>query len=145
MKKLAIILLLAMAGSYTTVNAQQPKIVVSDKSGWHKIGEVTVNFTKDRDEILVMGADKFESLKFKVLEAPIELIQMDIYFDNGDKQAVPIKQSVKAAGESKVINLKGDERGIKKIVFEYRTLPNRHDEKARVEIWGLKTNVNKNK
>jgi len=47
------------------------------------------------------------------------------------------------AGESRVIDLNGGERNLKKIVFVYKTLPNRKDEKAHVEIWGLKTNTDK--
>ncbi|MGV3629795.1 MAG: hypothetical protein ACO1O6_01240 [Bacteroidota bacterium] len=143
MKKVAILLLLAIAGSYTTAYAQTPKVVVSDKTGWHKIGEVTVNFERDRDEVLVMGADKFAQIQFKVTEAPVDLQQMVVYYENGDKQPISIRQSVKAPGESRVIDLNGGERTIKKIVFEYKTLPNRKDEKAHVEIWGLKTNTDK--
>ncbi len=143
MRKIAILLLLALAGSYTTANAQTPKVVISDKTGWHKIGETTVSFDHERDEIMVMGADKFAQIQFKVTEAPIDLQQMEVYYENGDKQAIPIRQSVKAPGESRVIDLNGGERTIKKIVFEYKTLPNRKDDKAHVEIWGLKTNTDK--
>ncbi|MCE3294388.1 MAG: hypothetical protein K0R65_102 [Crocinitomicaceae bacterium] len=143
MKRIAILLLLAVAGSYTTANAQTPKVVVSDKTGWHKIGETTVSFERERDEILVIGADKFAQLQFKVTEAPIDLRQMEVYYENGDKQPVTIRETVKAPGESRVIDLNGGERTIKKIVFEYKTLPNRKDDKARVEIWGLKTNTDK--
>jgi phage terminase large subunit GpA-like protein len=134
--------LLAIAGSYTA-NAQTPKVVISDKTGWHKIGEVTVKFEKDRDEVLVIGADKFAQIQFKVTEAPIDLQAMVVYYENGEKQPVAIRESVKAPGESRVIDLKGGERTIKKIVFEYKTLPNRKDDKAHVEIWGLKTNTDK--
>lgn len=140
MKKTAMILLLAIAGCYSTANAQQPKVVISDKTGWHKIGETIVNFEKDRDEILVIGADRFASLQFKVTEAPIDLQDMEVYYESGDKQVVKINESIKSPGESRIINLNGGERTIKKIVFVYKTLPNRKDNKSHVEIWGLKTN-----
>jgi hypothetical protein len=55
-----------------------------------------------------------------------------------------INVSLKAAGESQVIDLeKGEQRSIKKIVIVYKTLANNMDVKAYVEVWGLKTNAGK--
>lgn len=143
MKKTLMIILLAVAGSISVVNAQQPAVITSDKTGWHKIGETTVNFQKEKDEILVVGADRFASIKFKVTDAPIDLKDLEVYYESGDKQDVKINMPIKMAGESRVIDLNGGERNLKKIVFVYKTLPNRKDEKAHVEIWGLKTNTDK--
>ncbi len=141
MKKSLIILLLAVVGSFGIASAQTPSVMITDEAGWHKIGERTVDFNKDRDEISVLGSDRFASLKFKVTEATIDLVSLEVMFESGDNQNVMISQSVKSPGESRVIDLKGGaERSIKKIVFVYKTLPNSKDEKASVEIWGLKTN-----
>jgi hypothetical protein len=142
MKKTLIIMLLAIAGSFGIVSAQTPAIMISDAAGWHKIGEKTVAFKMDRDEISVIGSDRFSTIKFKVTEAAIDLVSLEITYESGDKQDVKINQAVKAPGESRTIDLKGGaERSIKKIIFVYKTLPNSKDEKARVEIWGLKTNA----
>jgi hypothetical protein len=143
MKKTLMIILLAIAGIYYTASAQQTEIITSDKTGWHKIGETTVNFQKESDEITVMGADKFASIKFKVLEAPIDLKSIEIFFDKGETQRMTINMPIELKGESRVINLSGGERDVEKIVFVYKTLPNRKDVKAHVEIWGLKTNADK--
>jgi len=147
MKKILLISALIFAGSYFTANAQtQDKthsLMVSDSKGWHKIGETTVNFTKEREEILVTGADRFASIKFKVMDAPIQLTDLEVYFESGDKQVIKVNSSIKAAGESRVIDIKGGERDLKKVVFVYKTLPNRKDDKAHVEIWGFKTNTDK--
>jgi len=141
MKKSLIMLLLAVVGSFGIASAQTPSVMITDEAGWHKIGERTVDFNKDRDEISVLGSDRFASLKFKVTEATIDLVSLEVMFESGDNQNVMISQSVKSPGESRVIDLKGGaERSIKKIVFVYKTLPNSKDEKASVEIWGLKTN-----
>jgi hypothetical protein len=142
MKKKLIFILLAFVGSFGIVNAQSPSVMVSDEAGWHKIGEKTVNFKTERDEISVMGADRFASLKFKVLDAPINLVSVQVTYEDGDKQDVNIGQEIKSPGESRTFDLKGGaERSIKKIIFVYKTLPNSKDEKAHVEIWGLKTNA----
>ncbi|MDF2448435.1 MAG: hypothetical protein K0R26_939 [Bacteroidota bacterium] len=144
MKKVLMVIFLAVAGVGNTLMAQQPKVVVSDKTGWHKIGETTVKFEKEKDEVVIMGADKFASLKFKVTDASIDLISADVYYDNGTSENIDIRTPLKVSGETKVFNIKGGEHDLKKVVLVYKTLPNSKDEKAHVEIWGLKTNADKN-
>lgn len=143
MKKILILAVLALTAGYTELKAQQPAVVVSDKTGWHKIGETKVDFTKEKEEVVVMGADKFASIKFKVTEAPIDLTSIEVFYESGDNQMVNIGYPIKAAGESRLIALNGGERSIKKIVLMYKTIPNYKDKKAHVEIWGNKTNADK--
>src|SRR5688500_13190058 len=116
MKKL---LLTALCACVFTAWSQKPAVVVSDKSGWHKIGETTVDFEKDQDEVAVLVADRFAMLKFKVTDAPIELLDVDVYFEEGDKQNIRVGYAVKPEGsESRPIDLKGgSERSLKKIAF----------------------------
>ncbi len=142
MKKLAFILFLAIAGLNNSGFAQT-KVVLSDKTGWHKIGETSVDFTKDRDEVSVVGADKFAALIFEVADEPIDLMDIEVFYESGDNQKVSVNFPIKAPGQSKSIALNGGERSIKKIVFVYKTMPNHKDKKAHVEIWGLKTNADK--
>lgn len=141
MKKL--VLIIAMLVMTVSAIDAQTKIVVSDKTGWHKIGETTVDFTKDRDEVKVVLADKFASLIFIVNDAPINLMELEVFYESGDSQKIKAGFPIKAPGQSKEIDLNGGERSIKKIVFVYKTLSNTKDEKAHIEIWGLKTNTDK--
>ncbi len=143
MKKIVALILISILGNFGTAYAQKPAIILSDKSGWHKIGKVTVDFKKEKDEISVLVADRFAKIKFKVEDAPIDLISLEIYFESGDKQNIVINSKIKSSGESDVININGGERNLKKIVFVYKTLPNRKDKKAKVEVWGFKTNTDK--
>lgn len=135
-----LVILLALAGNYGKMTAQTPAVIMSDKAGWHKIGERTVDFAKDRDEIMVVGADRFSSLKFMVTGASIDLIDLEVYYESGDKQDIKVNSPIWAGKESRVIDLNGGERSLKKIVFVYKTLANQKAEKAHVEVWGLKTN-----
>jgi hypothetical protein len=142
MKKLILFSLL-VAGSYGTMFSQKPGVVVSDKDGWHKIGETTVDFKTEQDEIAVLGADKFNAIKIKVTKAPIRLETFDIYFENGGKQSVSILMDIKDPGETREVKIDGGEREIKKVAFVYKTLPNVKDKKAQLELWGHKSNVDK--
>jgi hypothetical protein len=143
MKKVMIFAMLALGVGYSELKAQQPAVVISDKTGWHKIGETKVDFTKDHDEVTVMGADKFAMRNFKVPEAPIDIIDVEVYYESGDNQKVNMGYAIKSPGESRTIDLNGGERRIKKMVFTYKTIPNYKDKKAHVEIWGMKTNTDK--
>lgn len=137
-------ILLAIAVSYGTASAQQTTVVTSDTSGWYKIGEAKVDFSRDRDEIVVLGADKFKSIKLVILNSAIDLKDLEIHYENGKKQDVKINKSLKAADETGVIDLQdGGQHSIKKIVFVYKTISNSMDEKAYVQLWGLKVNMDK--
>ena len=124
-------------------NAQKTAIMLNDKTGWHRIGETTVDFQKDKDEVRVLVADRFASIKFLVEDAPIYLTSMEVFYESGDTQKMDINMPIKLKGESRILDLNGGERNLKKIVFVYKTLPNRKDKKAHVEIWGLKTNADR--
>jgi hypothetical protein len=145
MKKVMIIMLLALVGSIGYVAAQVPKVITSDKTGWHKIGETTVDFKRDKDEVAILGADKFAAIKFKVDDESINLIDLEVYYESGDTQKININLPLKAPGESRQIDLNGGERSLKKVVFVYKTLPNYQNKKAHVELWGLKTNADSSK
>jgi hypothetical protein len=143
MKKLTMFLLMAMAIAYGSADAQS--VVVSDKTGWHKIGSRTIDFKNDKDEITVIGADKFSSIKFKVNDAPVNLQDVEVYYETGDNQNIAVNSPIGPSMESKAYDLNGGERSLKKISFDYNTLPNIKDEKAEIEVWGLKTNEDEKK
>jgi hypothetical protein len=142
MKKILMILLTLSAG-YGIATAQQPAVVANDKTGWHKIGETTVDFKNDRDVVSVMGADRFAAIRFKVTDASLDLKDLEVYYESGDKQDIQVRTPITKGAESRVIDLNGGERSLQKIVFVYSTVPNQKEEKAHVEIWGLKTNADK--
>ncbi len=147
MKKILIILF-TVATSYGITNAQKPGVVISDAKGWHKIGSLHADFQKETDEISVLLADKFAALKLKIEDAPINIKSMKVFYEDGTIEDVTanLPFSIQPPGESKVIDLKGTERELKKVQFTYSTVNNMKDKKAEVELWGLKTNADeKNK
>lgn len=139
MKK--ILLILMVVATQAAAWAQKPKIVTTDKPGWTKIAETTVDFKTESDELLVIGNNRFDSLKFTVEDAPISLVSFDIYFDKGGQQSVTVGSEIKSAGESEVVKLTGDtERKVTKVVFRYKTVGTKgNDKKATVKLWGLKS------
>lgn len=138
MKKAIMAILLLGAGVCSTLKAQKVEVITSTKEGWHKIGTTTVSFKKETDQVFVMGHNKFTQLKFKVKETPIELVSLDLHYSKGSPQKITVNNTIAANGESQLIKFDSGERSLTKITFVYKTLPNRKDERAHVEIWGYK-------
>jgi len=140
LKKALIIIAFALTANVIVTTAQVPKVIISDKTGWRRIGKTVVSLNKEKDEIKILGSTKFAVIKFKVMGAPIDLVSMEAFYSSGNKQEIVVNASIKDAGESRVIDLNGGERRLKKVVFIYKTLPNYKNKRARVQLWGLKTN-----
>lgn len=141
MKKLMMAALLLIGGSLTHLNAQKAVVVSNDETGWQKIGETKVDFSKERDDVVILGADKFAKIKLRVTDAPVEFFEVEIFFENGKSQVVSIKTLIKKSGETRVIDLDGGERNLKVVILKYKTIPNYKEVNAHVEIWGKKTNA----
>jgi hypothetical protein len=135
MKKLIVVLLLCAFG---IAKAQKPAVMVDKDAGWHKISETSVNFSKDTDEIVVLGADKFKAIKFKVTDGAIHLLDLKVYYEEGDAEDVKVAMDIPEGTMSRQIDLKGSTRELKKVVFVYHSVKGSTKDKAHVELYGMK-------
>ena len=138
MKKSAFILLVLLAAIANVSFAQEPAIVASDKPGWHKIGEVKASFKIESESIAIFGKDEFKSIKLKVTDAPINIDKVTVFYESGDTQDIPVSGSLKAGSETGAFKLNNPSAELQKVVFTYKSVPNAKDEKAHVELYGLK-------
>jgi hypothetical protein len=131
MKKLGLLLLLA--GAFTLFNNfnQPPK--------WENLGSRTVNWSADHDIIPVTAAKgNFKSIKLFVDKAPVSFGNVKIHFANGGVQDVAIKNRIPAGGETRVIDIVGKDRVIKKVTFWYTTSKPAPKGRAIVTLYGRK-------
>jgi len=125
-----------------------------NEKGWTKIGEKTVDLSKNSDEISVTGSETFSSIKIKVSDAAmVDLGDLEVEFEGGSKQNIDLETPINSStGESEVIELNSSEGKVKKISFDYKTRATWKDsdetsevkdakEKTKVEIWGLKSDT----
>lgn len=106
------------------------------KGPWELLGMRKVNYSLDRDEIIVTRAEGiFTALKVKVKKAPINMQKLVVTFGNGEVEELELRNNFAAGSESRVIDLPGNKRVIKKIVFWYDT-KNIANRKGIVEVWG---------
>ncbi|HMK04052.1 MAG TPA: hypothetical protein VK489_07675 [Ferruginibacter sp.] len=125
----AFVIILAALSFFTPVKSMA--------QGWRFIGDKIAAYGVDRDVLWVTGNDAFRQIKMRVTNAPLHIIDMDVYFENGEKMNVPLKNNFRQGQESRVIDFPGGLRQIKKIEFLYETVGTRKG-KARVAIWGKK-------
>lgn len=103
---------------------------------WELLGVRTVDFKLDHDEILVSGFEgKFEAIKIKVNQGAINMRKVVVHFANGGSQEVEMKNNFKKGSSSRVIDLTGDDRVIRKVSLWYDT-KNFSKKKAKVQVWG---------
>ena len=91
------------------------------QNDWRILGERSVKFSSDKDVIKVGGNDWYDKLKIKVVDAPLHIGGMEVFFENGEKQDVNLRQNIRQGGESRVIDLPEGERRIDRIEFRYHT------------------------
>jgi hypothetical protein len=138
MKKALVLFVVMSAFIINSAFAQEPSIMLSDKPGWHKIGEVKADFKMENESIAVLGADKFKSILLKVTDASINIENLQVFYESGEMEEFDVKNELKPNSETRKIDLKGGEQEIKKVTFTYKSVPNVEDEKAHVELYGLK-------
>lgn len=103
---------------------------------WEQLGMKKVNYRVDYDEIRITASEGgFTAVKLRVLQAPINMRRMVIHFGNGETQEVILKNNFPRGGESRVIDLKGGKRIIKKVVFWYDS-KNLARNRATIQLWG---------
>ena len=88
----------------------------SSNAEWKFIGDKNVRFGVDRDVIHCGNVnDDFRQIKLKVTDGPLKIYDMKVYFDNDDVQDISIRNQIRQGGESRVIDLTGGLRHLKKL------------------------------
>lgn len=131
MKKLLPILLLV-----SNISFAAPTKPYGTNQAWEKLGSRVVTMTVDHDEIIVTAEDGvFTALQLKIMKAPIHLTNINIIFGNGDNENVVFNKDFPAGSETRVIDLVGNKRVIRKVNINYRSEPTQKG-RAVVSLWG---------
>lgn len=144
-KMKTIILLFSAAAILTTKLSAQD--LVAAKTGppgtWQELGAVNVNFTVNHDDIVLVGQAEYRSLKFKVQDGPVNILNMNVIYQNGKVDQFNLKYQIPAGGESRVIDLKTDNlktgvRKIRRVTIWYQTDTLAHSDAPKITLWGMK-------
>ncbi len=89
---------------------------------WRLLGTTHANLGADHDAIIISGpADNFRALKFKVTDAPLDILHFTVTYDNGQIQKIDTRFSIPQGGESRIIDLVGGSRNLRRVDFWYST------------------------
>jgi hypothetical protein len=104
-------------------------------TGWEKLGERMVQGARDRDTIVVTRAEgTFARMMVVVEHSALELFDLDVTFGDGSKFSPPMRLVFAEDTRSRVIDLPGGRRVIRKVEFKYGNLPG--GGRAQIELWG---------
>ena len=103
------------------------------------LGEQDVDFKVDHDKIDVKRHNgSFRSLFFLVEKNDMELFNLVVIYENGERQGIETRLIFNEGSRSRLIDLVGGERRIKSIQFTYRTIGTWQEGKARVVVYGVR-------
>ena len=85
-----------------------------------------------------MGKDKFKAVRLKITDAPIDISQLIISYEDETIQEIQLNGQLAEGAESNVFTLDSPDKEIKKVSFTYRSKPNYEGDRAHVELYGLK-------
>ncbi len=103
---------------------------------WEKLGSRKVNYGLERDTIPV-GAHEgaFTKLKIQVTGGSLNMKKMIVNYKNGERKEIELRHNFAKGSGSRIIDLPGNKRFIKNIVFVYDT-KNAARKRATVHVFG---------
>ena len=108
--------------------------LAAESREWEMLGRREVDFKRDRDRIDVgKNEGRFRELQIRVKNAPIEIYDMVVTFQNDETFRPKIRHRFEEGSGVRSINLPGDRRTIKRIDFRYKSI-DRREGKGVVEV-----------
>jgi hypothetical protein len=105
-------------------------------SGWNLLGKREVNFGIDRDAIPVdRNSGPLRQLLVTAKFNPIEVYGIRVFFENGGTFDSDVRERLFVGRDRLIIDLPGEARRVKEVVFRYRKL-NNAVRRSVVELWG---------
>lgn len=103
---------------------------------WVHLGTAKVNGRADYDEIPVTGSrGDFKAIKLFVQQEGIEFDRVVVHYGNGNTDRMDIRKFIPAGSETRVLDLAGGDRVIRKVVFYYKSNP-MTSRKGKVLLYG---------
>lgn len=123
-----LIIAFVFGSSFTTLD--------TDIRTWKKLGAKKVSYKLDRDVIHVGAYEgTFTKLKIAVTGGSVNMHKMIVEYGNGTRDNIPLRYNFNKRSDSRIVDLEGGKRVIKKIIFVYDT-KNRSRQKATVHVFG---------
>jgi len=114
-----------------------PAVSREDFRGWERLGTRSVKLHAERDVIPVSSTKgDFRMIQLRVQNNGMFINSLVVVYGSGADDRIPMAYHIPANGRSRVIDLRGGDRVIRRIELEYRSVRN-HRGKATVDVYGL--------
>jgi len=127
---------LAPVPAQPTAPAPSPAPNPGPTGDWDHIGMRPVDFHLDHDVIVAAGDGAFRSIRIDVEGADLEMFDVKLTFGNGEAFSPGTRLYFRAGTSSRVIDLPGDARIIRRIDFFYRSAAFGAPGRALVHVYG---------
>ncbi|MCC6621070.1 MAG: hypothetical protein IT385_07430 [Deltaproteobacteria bacterium] len=99
-----------------------PEPVPAPEARWEKLGQRQVKFVGDKDTIPVTYKEgRFTAIRFDIDDGDLEMFNVVVHFGNGEKFSPDTRWNFDQGSRSRVIDLPGEARFVKKVDFYYRS------------------------
>lgn len=89
------------------------------------LGCQSVGFIADRDTIRVGRAEgRFKAVQLRVTQNAIDMRDLKVVYGNGNADDLQVRSNIRAGGQTRWIDLKGEGRAIREINLAYASRPN---------------------
>jgi len=104
--------------------------------GWNRLGRRQVSLRAERDAISGLGDGRFRRIMLVVRDADLEMFDVRVIFGNGERFSPATRFYFGEDTRSRVIDLPGDERAIRRIEFAYKSVRGGGGGRATIEVFG---------
>ena len=78
--------------------------------GWRTVAHKTVNGGTDTDRIYLPGSQRYNNVRLCSMNAPIRMRDFDVYFANGQRQDVSVRERIAPGTCTRAVNMLGSNR-----------------------------------
>jgi len=96
-------------------------VLAAKPTDWKRLGAREVNFASDRDEIFCAHEGPLSALVVEVRRNGVHIEDLQVQFANGHILDVQVRAFISAGQRTRVIDLPGEDRIVKKVVFKYHS------------------------
>jgi hypothetical protein len=111
---------LLSAGIVSTEATAQPVV-----QQWVRLGCQPVGFNVDRDVIRVGARDgRYRAIRLRAANNSVYMFDLKVVYGNGAPDDIPVRAEIPAGGQTRALDLRGQDRFIERIEMIYRSKPN---------------------
>lgn len=124
------------AGPAAPLNPTPSPGPVRAPAGWDHLGMREVDFRVDHDAVVAAGQGAFRSIRIDVEGGDLEMFNVKVTFGSGETFSPATRLYFRAGSRSRIIDLPGDARVIRRVDFFYRSVLFGGEGRATVHVYG---------